>query len=197
MATRQFIADLFKAGKTVSAAYNIIVDIYGLKCRPDTVKRRIQRIFKALREGQSPEDARHKGNHTARMMRTPTTIKAIKAIIQQDSRTTLREIMKETGISKSTALHMVKKDLKLVKLAARWVPRLLTEAHKEERVRCARRFLRLYQRNKIYLDKIITCNETWVSFTTPETKQRSKQWRFKGQGQGGVISKESHVNCRL
>lgn len=58
-----------------------------------------------------------------------------------------------------------------------WVPHLLTEAQKRNRVRIARLHLNRRQRHK-FLNNIVTVDEKWVSFANPH---RSNQWLSSGQ----------------
>ncbi len=46
---------------------------------------------------------------------------------------------------------------------------------------CATKFFSAIRRqSKVYLDTVVTADETWVSFSTPETKEQSKQCIAKG-----------------
>ncbi|UYV72546.1 hypothetical protein LAZ67_9003640 [Cordylochernes scorpioides] len=55
---------------------------------------------------------------------------------------------------------------------------MLTEDHKRQRVEAAQKFLDCHKTNgEEFLDLIVTGDETWVHYTTPETKDRSKQWK--------------------
>ncbi len=79
-------------------------------------------------------------------------------------------------MSKNTIHHTLKEDLNLSKKSARWVPKLLTEEMKKERVRTKEAFLVMIRRHsKAMLENIVTMDESVVSFHTPETKQQSKQ----------------------
>ncbi|KYN03838.1 Acetylcholine receptor subunit alpha-like protein [Cyphomyrmex costatus] len=64
------------------------------------------------------------------------------------------------------------------KLSARWAPRLLTVDHKRERVTISKQYLEMFQRNPDeFLRRVITVDETWIHYFTPETKEQSKQWK--------------------
>jgi hypothetical protein len=59
---------------------------------------------------------------------------------------------------------------------AHWVPKLLTDEQKEERVRTCTGFVAAVKCSSIaMLDQIIMMDETMVSFHTPQTKKQSKQ----------------------
>ena len=61
-------------------------------------------------------------------------VSKIKEIIEGDARFTVRDIARKVGISLSTAHLILKKHLKVRKISARWVPHLLTDEQKRQRV---------------------------------------------------------------
>ena len=68
-----------------------------------------------------------------------------------------------------------------MKKSARWVPKLLSEQQKQERVRCCHAFQKLaFEDGARFLDKIVTMDESSVSFFAPESKKASMQWLPKG-----------------
>jgi hypothetical protein len=71
----------------------------------------------------------------------------------------------------------VTKKLGYHKFCARWVPKMLTDVHKTQRMASASTFLQRYHdEGDEFLDKIVTGDETWVTFVNVETKQQSQQW---------------------
>jgi hypothetical protein len=67
---------------------------------------------------------------------------------------------------------------KIEKKSARWVPKLLSEEQKQERVHACNEFISAVRRRSMaMLDNIVTM----ISHHTPETKKQSKQWIKKGQ----------------
>ena len=60
---------------------------------------------------------------------TKTNIAAVKIVIEQDARL--------SGISEGSVQTILKKRLDLRKVCARWVPHLLTEEQKTQRLKCA------------------------------------------------------------
>ncbi len=79
--------------------------------------------------------------------------------------------------------RILRDDLGLVKKSARWVPKLLNEDQKQERVRTCKEFIATVQRHSMaMLDCIGTMDETMVSYHTPETKKQSKQWLVAWEG---------------
>ena len=62
------------------------------------------------------------------------------------------------------------------------MPKLLSQVQKEDRVRISQDFVDAVERSGLsMLDRIITMDETLVSYYTPETKRKSKEWTLKGK----------------
>jgi hypothetical protein len=80
---------------------------------------------------------------------------------------------------------------------------MLTEDHKRQRVEAARKFLQAYETDgKEFFDSFVIGDETWVHYTTPETKQQSRQWKhpespkprkFKPSRRGGRVLRFRHA----
>ena len=77
------------------------------------------------------------------------------------------------------------------KVIARWVPKMLTDVHKEQCLLAARCGLARFRREgDNFLNRIVTTDETWVFHYEPESKRQSLEWKhvtspmkkkFKGQ----------------
>lgn len=103
-------------------------------------------------------------------------------IIFADRRTKVREVAEAVRVSYGTAINILRDKLGMRKLAARWVPRLLTADNKRMRVTTSKQCLDLFTRNPSeFLRRVVTVDETWIHHYTPETKQQSKQWTFRGE----------------
>jgi hypothetical protein len=87
-------------------------------------------------------------------------------LIREDRRVKVREIAEVTGIAKS-AVHEIISDLNFLKMSARWVPKMLTEEHKSERMAAS---LENLCRRRI-VESIVTVDETWVYECNPESKR--------------------------
>ena len=71
-------------------------------------------------------------------------VSKIKEIIEGDARFTVRDIARKLGISLSTVHLILKKHLKVRKISARWVPHLLTDEQKRQRVKVAKKLLQMF-----------------------------------------------------
>ena len=106
------------------------------------------------------------------------TVATVKSLIEEDRRLTVSDISTKEGVSYGSVHSILRNQLKMSKVHARWVPRLLKNAEKERRVQDSLSFLRQYERHgDAFLDRIITTDETWLWFYDPETKQQSSVWK--------------------
>ena len=96
--------------------------------------------------------------------------------MQSDCRVTYTELEEAFTLSAGTVNMIVNNDLGLVKKSARWVPKLLSSDQKIARLNNSRDFCQRIVTDAGLLDRIVTMDESAVSFHTPETKQQSKQW---------------------
>ena len=94
---------------------------------------------------------------------------------------TIRHIAKTTGINSSTVHRIKSEDLRMKKVSASWVRRMLSEEQKKMRVDvCTDVFSRLQVDPPTFLARIVTHDETWVHHFDPETKRRSMIWKHLG-----------------
>ena len=68
-------------------------------------------------------------------------VSTIKEIVERDARFAAHDIARKVDISLSTAYLILKKHLKARKISARWVPHLLTDEQKRQRVKVAKELL--------------------------------------------------------
>ena len=75
---------------------------------------------------------------------TNVYIAAVKIVVEQDARLSVKDIASCTGISEGSVQTILKKRLDLRKVCARWVLHLLTEEQKTQRLKCARELLKTF-----------------------------------------------------
>ncbi len=93
---------------------------------------------------------------------------------------TIAEISQETGVNPASVQRILKKDLRMTKLSAKFVPHHLTAEQRKMRKELAEINLRTVRHSEDFLDRIVTGDETWVPLYDPETKQASSKWHPKG-----------------
>ena len=103
-------------------------------------------------------------------------------MVEQDARLSVKDIASCTGISKGSVQTILKKRLELRKIYTRWVPHLLTEEQKTQRLKCARELLKTYKGyNSRVISNWLKGDETWVHMFEPQRRADNKQWKRKDQ----------------
>lgn len=143
--------------------------------------RTVQRWIQAFKEGRrTVEDQPRSGR--PREAVTKDLIAHVEAIVQKDPHATLDEIAVEAGISHGSVHVILKEHLRMAKLCARWIPHSLTPQQKEERVDCSRCLLAKMKRwGANGLKMLVTGDETYVAFYSPESRTQRQQWVRKGE----------------
>ncbi|QQP56370.1 Uncharacterized protein FKW44_001000 [Caligus rogercresseyi] len=185
----KFVEDLTKARKTpkeIKTMVNTALEVNSIS------KSQIYRISALVKAGKDSSDKR--STNGRRKVRTSDFIEAVRVYVEADRRVTMEELAIKFETSINTIFHVLHDDLGLSIKSARWIPKMLTEDHKMKRVRCAQAFLKLnFELGLGFLDKIVTMDETSVSFFTPESKQGSSQWLPKGSNP--PLKKKQMVLC--
>ena len=111
--------------------------------------------------------------------------------VATDARFKTRHIAKCVGISVGAAHTILRHDLKMRRISARWIPHLVTKEQKLARVRIAKQLLKQFPKyNNRSFANIITGDETWVHFYEPKQKIQNKIWATKG-GKRPCIAKRT------
>jgi [histone H3]-lysine36 N-dimethyltransferase SETMAR len=135
--------------------------------------------IKRFKEGrESVKDDERSGRPVTSVVDLNVSI--IRDLILEDNRLTIRELADDVGISYGTCQSILTETLEMRRVAAKFVPRLLTDHQREHRMEiCAE----LKQRAEIdpnFINSIITGDETWLYGYDPETKAQSSVWQTKG-----------------
>ncbi|UYV80845.1 K02A2.6-like [Cordylochernes scorpioides] len=109
-------------------------------------------------------------------------VAAVRNVVEADRHVAIDEIMIRLlpgiEIGRSSIGTIMSDVLKFRKVCARWVPRLLSENHKQQRMEAARAFLEMHRRDGDQLfSRIVTGDESWVHHSTPETKRQSMNFK--------------------
>ena len=101
-------------------------------------------------------------------------------MVEQETRLSVKDITSCTGISEGSVQTILKKRLDLRAGCARWVPHLLTEEQKTQRLKCARELLKTYKGcNSRVISNLLTGDETWVHMFETRRRADNKQWKRK------------------
>lgn len=147
---------------------------YGESCMSQTSCYRWVNEFKNGREDITDEP------RSGRLLdvSSPDTVAEVEKLIKSDRRLTIDNVAEIMDISHGTAHSIVHEKLAFNKVSACWVPKMLTDDHKAQRVMAARECMRrLRLEGDAFLSKIVTTDETWVYHYEPESKRRSMEWK--------------------
>ncbi len=115
-------------------------------------------------------------------MRTPALIDSVAAAVEEDRWICIETLAMAHDTSVSTIHAVLHDDLGLEKKSARWVPKLLNDEQKQQRVEVCSEFVKAVHRHSLaMLDLIVTMDETMVCYHMPQSKKQSQQWIEKGQ----------------
>jgi hypothetical protein len=92
----------------------------------------------------------------------------------------IHDICSVVGVSYGTC-HGILSDILGVRLiAARFVPRLLTDDRKQHWLEISVDLEEHVRNDPDFLSKVITSDESWIDGYDPEIKQQSSQWKCPG-----------------
>jgi hypothetical protein len=86
----------------------------------------------------------------------------VRSLILEDLRLIIREIADEVGISTDSAHSIVTKNLRMCRVAAKFVPNLLLQEQQQLRLEVARYMLECANMDPEFLKIVIIGDETWV-----------------------------------
>ena len=158
--------------------FNELFGIYG----PQTISMHTDfRWIKAFKAGECfVEDDTRLGKPKTSI--TKANIAAVKIVVEQDARLSVKDIASCTGISEGSVQTILKKSLDLRNVCDRRVPHLLTEEQMTQRLNCARELLKTYKGcNSRVISNLLTGDETWVHMFEPQRRADNKQWKQKDQ----------------
>ena len=105
-------------------------------------------------------------------------VKLVKDRLDVDRRVTMHELCSELDMGFRTVHRILKDELNMSRVSARWVLRLLKNHEMDRRVMDSKTFLRRFEKEgDTFLNRIITTDETWLFYFDPKTKQQLSQWK--------------------
>ena len=167
---RAYIKARSKLGCSLKKLMTEISTAFGPSCVSyDTVRRWKKKFESGVKN--APKSGRPKSASRKEI------VSKIKEIIEGDARFTVRDIAQKVGISLSTVHLILKKHLKVRKISASWVPHLLTDEQKKQRVKVAKTLLQMFPKyDKKQFANVVTGDETWVHYFEPARKVSNKIW---------------------
>ncbi|KAJ4449971.1 hypothetical protein ANN_01378 [Periplaneta americana] len=135
----------------------------------------IKEWFNQFKDGRtSAESEQHCGR--PQTARSAAVVERVRNLVMADRRLTVREIAEEVGVSKDSAHAILRDDLNMNRVAAKFVPKLSPE-QKDLHRDIAQELLDTPNTDPGFLNTVITGDESWVYGYDPETKRQSSQWK--------------------
>ncbi|XP_035233307.1 uncharacterized protein LOC118205125 [Stegodyphus dumicola] len=160
-------------GNSAAEIHRRMSRVYGNSFMSDGVVREWCRNFK---DGRT--DVHDEGGQGRKSVVTDDIVQRVDQAVKQNRRFTISKLsMKFPEVSRSSLFSIVTEQLRYRKVCACWVPQMLTDDRKTRRMVAAFEFLDRYDSDgEEFLKSIVTDDETWVQYDTPETKRQSQLW---------------------
>lgn len=183
---RSVIRFLWAKKMKASDIHRELCSVYGENVMCDSAVRKWCRLFQ---EGRTNVHDEPKSGRPSVI--TDDLVNQINEKVRENRKFTITDLSDcFPQISRSLVHNIVTEKLGYHKFCARWVPKLLSDAHKMKRMGAALTFLERYdEEGDKLLDQIVTGDETWVSYVNVEQKAQSREW-------GHTSSPRKPVKCR-
>jgi len=163
---------LFQIGKTFTETFQMLQQAYGEDCWSRTQCYEWYHRFKSGRT--SIEDDLKSGGPSSST--GDDHIEEVGSVIRENRLLTICEVSEEVGICKSSCHTILTDKLKMLRVSTKFLPRLLTEEQKPNRITVSQELLDHLNTDENFLKNVITGDETWVYGYDVETKVQSSQW---------------------
>lgn len=191
---RAIIYHFFKAGHSRQECRAELFRVHGNIAPHQTT---INRWYNEFLRGRSSLQDEFRGGRPATAV-TEETIAAVRKLIEEDNRVTVRFIRASLGIGISQIQKILHSHLHVKKICARWIPHNLTPAEKEQRVKWCKKTMKRFNRgasNDVCL--IVTGDESWIYAFDPEKKEQSRQWVFENEANPTKVQRARSVNKKM
>lgn len=160
-------------GHTPLQALSMMRKVHGEKAPS---QRTLYRWYKRFKQGQTSVLNNPRPGRPV-SVRTFSNISNVKSLLNSDRRLTFREISDDLKINQFTTHQIIAKDLKMKRVGATMMPRVLTEEQREKRVKISQEMLSRVCSDEDMLSKVVTMDESWVYGYDPETLRMCSQWK--------------------
>ena len=181
---RYAIKFCFKLGKNATERYGMLQTAFGASCMNRTSVFEWHKRFKEGRE--SVRDDERCGR--SKEVRTPELIGQIKNFIDKNRRVSIEPISAQFDVSVGTVRTIIREELKMRKICAKFVPRVLREDQKERRRHDSWEMVELINSDPAVLDALVTWDPI---YPTPPLGQDMTQGQFLKRSLPGLNSEFS------
>ena len=96
----------------------------------------------------------------------------------KDHRVSIETIIAQFDVSVGAVHTIIREELKMPRICAKFVPRVFREDQKERRCHDSKKMVELISSAPVILDALVTGDESWIYCYDPETKMQSPQWKY-------------------
>ena len=100
--------------------------------------------------------------------------------MDKDRRVSIETISVQFDVSVGTVHTIIREELKMRKICAKFVPMVLWEDQKERCCHDNMEMVGLINSGPTVLDALVGCDESWIYCYDPKTKRKSSQWKHAG-----------------
>ncbi|XP_042243396.1 protein GVQW3-like [Homarus americanus] len=140
------------------------------------IEAQIKLWYKRFKDGRESVESDPRSGRPS-TSRTPENVERVQVAINENRRLTVRELEDDLGIPGTIVSEFLTQDLGMKRVAAKFVPRLLSQEQKEFHAEVAKDLLQTTNNDRHFLKQVITGDESWVYDYDPETKAQSSQWK--------------------
>jgi transposase len=162
----------FKLGKTFMETFQMLQQAYGEDCLS---RRQCYEWYQRFKSARTSIEGDLKSGRPS-LSTGDNHIEKVRSVIRENHRLIVREVSEEVGVCKSSCHTILTEKLKMHHVAAKFVPRLLTEEQKQNHVTVSQELLDRLNTDENFLKTVITGDETWEYGYDVETKVQSSQW---------------------
>ena len=173
---RYAIKFCFKLGKNATETYGILQTAFRPSCMNRASVFEWHKRFKEGRESVRNDERCGRSKE----VRTQELIGQIKNFKDKDRRVSIETISAQYDISVGTVHTIIREELKMREIGAKFVPKVLREDRKERRYHDSREMVELINSDPAVLDTLVTCDESWIYYYYPESKRQRSQWKHAG-----------------
>ena len=166
---RYAIKFCFELGKKATVTHGMLQTAFEPSCGNRAWVFEWHKRFKECRE--SVRDDERCGR--SKEVRTPELIGQIKNFMDKDRRVSIKTISVQFDVSMGTVHTIIQEELKMWKICAKFVPRVLREDQKERRCHDCWEMVELINSDPAVLDAMVTWDESWIYCYDPDTKRQS------------------------
>ena len=149
---------------------------FGASCMNQASVFEWHKRFKEARESVREDESYGRSKE----VRTPELMGQIKIFMDKDPRVSIETICAQFDVSVGTVHTIIREELKMRKICAKFVPRVLREVQKERCCHDSREMVEQINSDPTVLDALVTCDESWIDCYDPETKRQISQWKHAG-----------------